>query len=94
MARAVASYLLVALATVVGIFGMGLVFTALTDGPRSLVLMGLPMLLVGLYWSGRALGQSLQAGQARRHRDPGPYLADQVGNPEVRSGAGHDAPGG
>ncbi len=70
-ARAVGSYLLVALATVVGIFGMGLVFTALTDGPRALVLAGLPLLFVGLYWSGRALGQSLQAGQARRRRATG-----------------------
>ncbi len=67
-ARAVGSYLLVALATVVGVFGMGLVFTAVTDGPRALVLAGLPLLLVGLYWSGRALGQSLQAGQGRRRR--------------------------
>ncbi len=67
-ARAVGSYLLVAVATVVGIVGMGLVFTALTDGPRSLVLAGLPLLLVGLYWSGRALGQSLQASQSRRRR--------------------------
>ncbi len=67
-ARAVGSYLLVVLATIVGIVGMGLTFTALTDGPRALVLAGLPLLLVGLYWSGRALGQSLQAGQARRRR--------------------------
>ena len=67
-ARATGSYLLVALATVAGIVGMGLVFTAATDGPPSLALAGLPLLFVGLYWSGRALGQSLQAGQARRLR--------------------------
>lgn len=67
-ARAVGSYLLVALATVAGIVGTGLLFTAATDGPPSLILAGLPLLLVGLYWSGRALGQSQELAQARHRR--------------------------
>ncbi len=64
----VGSYLLVALSTVAGIVGMGLLFTAATQGPTSLSLAGLPLLLGGLYWSGRALGQSLLLAGARRRR--------------------------
>ena len=73
-ARAAGSYLSVALATVAGIVGTGLIFTATTDGPPSLALAGLPLLLVGLYWSGRALGQSLQAAQTKHRRAA--YLAE------------------
>jgi hypothetical protein len=64
--RAGGSHLLVTLALVVGIVGMGLTFTAATQGPTSLMLVGLPLLIVGLYWSGRAYGQSIQLAQARR----------------------------
>ena len=65
--RALGAYLSVAVATVAGIIGMGMLFTATTSGPISLTFVGLPLLLIGLYWSGRALGQSLRVAQAR-HR--------------------------
>jgi len=66
--RALGSYLSVALATVAGIIGMGLLFTAATRGPLSLVFAGLPLLLIGLYWSGQALGRSLLLAEARQRR--------------------------
>jgi len=74
--RAVGSYLSVGIATVAGIIGMGLLFTAVTRGPVGLVFAGLPLLLIGLYWSGRALGQALLLAEARhperRSRRSGP----------------------
>lgn len=66
--RAVGSYLGVAFATVVGIVGMGLLFTAATRGPAALAFAGLPLLVFGLYWSGQALGQSLRLAEARQRR--------------------------
>ena len=61
---------LVAVSTVAGILGMGLLYKAFTTGSLVLGVWGLPLLLVGLYWSGLALGQSLQVFRAKRQSLP------------------------
>lgn len=62
---------MVLLTTVVGIIGTGLIFTAVTRGPIALIFVGLPLLLIGLYWSGLALGQSFLLAQARHRSSSG-----------------------
>ncbi len=57
---------LLLLATLCGIVGMATVFTAATDGKPSDLVLGLPLLFVGLWWSGIQLGRSQAAGRARR----------------------------
>jgi len=64
--RAGVSALSVMLATIAGIIGMGLIFTAVTSGPWSLALTGLPLLLIGLYWAGGALARAMLMSR-RRH---------------------------
>jgi hypothetical protein len=68
--RAFVSYLTVTLATVAGIIGMGLVFTAVTRGPGFLALTGLPLLLAGLYWAGGALARSMLLSRRRHASGP------------------------
>ena len=61
----VLAYFGVILATTVGIVGMGILFVAISSGHLALAIAGLPLLMGGLYWSGRALGQSMEAHRAR-----------------------------
>lgn len=64
--RATFSYLTVALATLAGVVGMGLLFTAVTHDTWSLVFVGIPLLLVGLHWAGGALARSMLRSRHRR----------------------------
>jgi Zn-dependent protease with chaperone function len=63
---AVRGYVLVLLATLCGIVGMGLVFSGATAGMMLDVTIGLPLLFLGLWWSGIQLGRSQMAHRARR----------------------------
>ena len=67
---------LVTLATLLGIIGTGLLFTAVTDRTWGALVLGLPLALGGLYWCGRALALSQQSARRRRatrgtHLHPG-----------------------
>ena len=64
--RAVAALALVALTTVLGITGTGLIFTAITDQKIGALFWGLPLTLGGLYWCGRALARSQRGVRRRR----------------------------
>ncbi len=57
---------LLALATLAGIVGTALIFTALTNHEPGALIWGLPLTLGGLYWCGRALAQSQQLARRRR----------------------------
>lgn len=57
--RSFRGHLLVLLAIVSGIAGMGMVFDATMHGSLIGVTRGIPFLLVGLWWAGRALGRSM-----------------------------------
>ena len=65
---AMRGHLLVLLATLCGIAGMGLVFTGATNGKMADVTFGLPLLVVGLWWSGIQLGRSQMAHRTRKAR--------------------------
>jgi hypothetical protein len=84
-ARAVRSHLLVLLATLCGIVGMGMVFTGMTDGNLEALVLGLPLLCVGLWWSGMQLGRSQRARRARRGARTG-------GGPRMGRGGGERPP--
>ena len=64
--RAVAALALVALSTVLGTAGTGLIFTAIADHKVGALAWGLPLTLGGLYWCGRALAQSQRSVRQRR----------------------------
>jgi hypothetical protein len=64
--HALHGYVLVLLATLCGVAGMGLVFTGATEGKPADLTVGLPLLFLGLWWSGIQLGRSQAAGRARR----------------------------
>jgi hypothetical protein len=64
--RAMRGHLLVLLATLCGIVGMGVVFTGATAGKMGEVTLGLPLLCLGLWWCGIQLGRSQRASRARR----------------------------
>jgi hypothetical protein len=66
--RAFTSLALVLGATVLGIVGTGLIFTAVSDGKFSALVVGLPLALCGLYWCSRALAQSQHDARQRRAR--------------------------
>ena len=59
-------HVLVLLATLCGVVGMGITYTGVTDGSLGDLTLGLPLLLLGLWWSGIQLGRSQAAGRARR----------------------------
>ncbi len=65
---ALAPMLLVLLAAVLGTVGTGMIYKAVTLGSTMTFVMGLPLALLGLYWCGRALDQSLRSVRARRRR--------------------------
>lgn len=64
--RAIWGHSLVLLTTLCGIAGMGIIFNGITDGSLREVSQGIPLLLIGLWWSGRQLGRSLALSRARR----------------------------
>ncbi len=64
--RGVAALGLLALATLAGIVGTALIFTALTDHAPGALIWGVPLALGGLYWCGRALAQSQRLARRRR----------------------------
>lgn len=64
--RATISIGLVILATVAGIVGTGLIFTALTDQEYGALAWGMPLALGGLYWCGRALAMGHISARRRR----------------------------
>jgi threonine/homoserine/homoserine lactone efflux protein len=63
---AIRGHLLVLLATMCGIVGMGLVFTGATAGNLAALTLGLPLLFLGLWWAGIQLGRSQMENRARR----------------------------
>lgn len=65
--RALAALTLVILASVAGIVGTGVIFTAVTERAIGALVWGLPLALGGLYWCSRALAQS-QRGRRIRHQ--------------------------
>jgi hypothetical protein len=56
----VISMVLVLIAAVMGTIGTGLIYKAVAAGSILTLIWGLPMMLFGLYWCGRALDQSLR----------------------------------
>ncbi len=64
--RSFRGHLLVLLAIVSGIAGMGMVFDATMHGSLVGVTRGIPFLLIGLWWAGRALGRSMIESRHRR----------------------------
>jgi hypothetical protein len=63
--RALASYLSVTLAVVAGIVGMGICFNAVLAGNLHELSLGMPLLLIGLWWAGHELGRSMIASRRR-----------------------------
>jgi len=63
---AMRNHTLVVVATLAGIGGMGLLFDGLMRGSVGDLTAGLPLLMVGLWWSGRELARSKQAASRRR----------------------------
>ncbi len=53
-------------ATLAGLIGTGLIYTALTDHTWGALVWGLPLALGGLYWCGRALAQGQHSLRHRR----------------------------
>jgi hypothetical protein len=77
--RALRGHLLVLLATLSGIVGMGVVFTGATAGRMGELALGLPLLCLGLWWSGIQLGRSRTAVRARRAARTGVRPPDGTG---------------
>jgi hypothetical protein len=59
-------HLTVLLATICGIIGFGIVYDAVSSGSGTNVFVGIPMLLLGLWFVGRDLGMSNLAARRRR----------------------------
>lgn len=64
--RGIVALGLLVLTTLAGIVGTALIFTALADHEVGALIWGLPLALGGLYWCGRALGQSQHLARRRR----------------------------
>lgn len=62
---ALRSHLLVILAVVAGIVGTGIVFDGALAGNLHQVSVGLPPLMIGLWWAGHELGRSTAANRRR-----------------------------
>lgn len=60
------AHALVIIASLAGIAGMGIVFRGVMDGNLRAITQGAPLLLLGLWWSGRELGRSMLASRTRR----------------------------
>jgi hypothetical protein len=59
-------HLLVLTATLAGIIGMGLTYDAATHGSMIELSQGVPLLMIGLWWTGRELGRSMLASKAKQ----------------------------
>lgn len=73
--HALVSYISVTLAVVAGVVGMGICFDAVLGDNLHELTLGLPPLLIGLWWAGHELTRGMVAGrvrQARRTRDQAP----------------------
>jgi len=66
--RAGVAMALVLGATLAGLIGTGLIYTALTDHVWGALVWGLPLALAGLYWCGRALAQGQRGLRQQRVR--------------------------
>ncbi len=64
--RAGVAMALVLGATLAGLIGTGLIYTALTAHVWGALMWGLPLALGGLYWCGRALAQGQRSLRQRR----------------------------
>lgn len=64
--RAVLAHFLIVAAVASGIVGMEIVFSGVMHGSVSDVSRGVPLLLIGLWWSGRELGRSMRMSRIRR----------------------------
>ena len=64
-------HILVLVATVSGIAGMGMVSDGAMHGNLIGVTRGVPFLLIGLWWAGRELSRSMIATGSRRGQAPG-----------------------
>src|SRR5579872_2463822 len=53
-------------ATAAGVAGFGLLYQGLAGGNRTELTVGIPLLLVGLWWAGQGLGRSNLAARRRR----------------------------
>ena len=53
-------------AVAIGILGMSMVFNGAMAGNLYAASRGVPLLLIGLWWSGRELRRSMDASRARR----------------------------
>lgn len=63
--QALRGHLLVLVATLSGVMGMGLVFQAAMRGDVPGISRAAPLLLIGLWWAGRELGRSMIASRRR-----------------------------
>lgn len=63
-------------ATLAGIVGTELVFTGFMHASLQEISRGVPLLLIGLWWVGRALGQSIALSHARRTHATPPDVRD------------------
>jgi hypothetical protein len=66
--QALGRHALVLAAVTAGIAGMSLLFSGAMQGNLREVSRGMPLLLIGLWWAGRELGRSIQAGRHRYSR--------------------------
>jgi hypothetical protein len=63
---AISNHILLALAVVAGIIGMGTVFDAAMHLRLAELSAGIPILMVGLWWAGHELARSSLASKAKR----------------------------
>ena len=64
--RTLRAHALVLLATGAGILGMGMIFSGAMHSSLAQMSRGAPLLFIGLWWSGRALAQSMIASRQRK----------------------------
>ncbi len=65
---AIRNHALLLLAVLAGIVGMGMVFDAAMGGSVPELTVGMPVLMIGLWWSGHELGRSTFASRAKKAR--------------------------
>jgi hypothetical protein len=65
-------HVLVLIATLAGIVGMGIMFGGAMHGNLHTMLQGAPLLLLGLWWAGRELGRSMLLSRVHNARGEHP----------------------